>query len=126
MQGARLPLSSWRMGPVFKIFRIGEWQDFAKAGVFAGAGNDRRDGFIHLSSAEQVAGTLARHFSGDTLVVLAEIDAEALGGALKREPSRNGELFPHLYAPLLARAVLRAARLTRAGAAFSLPDWFAS
>ena len=75
-------------------------------GTFAGAPVDLADGYIHLSTAEQVDETVARHFAGQDDVHIAAIDLDALGEAVKWEPSRGGALFPHLYAPLPLTAVL--------------------
>jgi uncharacterized protein (DUF952 family) len=86
--------------PVFKIFRRPEWDAFRAAGETAGAPVDLADGFIHLSTAEQVAETAARHFAAESDLVLVAVDEERLGAALKWEPSRGGALFPHLYRPL--------------------------
>jgi len=89
------------LGPMlFKILRAAEWAQFEAAGQFAGSADDLRDGFIHLSDAGQVEGTLHRHFEGEAGLVIAEV---SLGSdpALKWEPSRGGALFPHLYRPLL-------------------------
>lgn len=85
---------------VYKIADAEAWAAACRVGLFAGSPDDRRDGYIHLSSASQVQGTLARHFRGAGDLVLAAFAAEALGASLKWEPSRGGELFPHLYAPL--------------------------
>ena len=108
---------------IFKIFRIGEWQAFAESGSFAGSPDDLRDGFIHLSYAEQVSGTLARHYASEAEIVLAAFDERAFGPALRVEPSRGGALFPHLHGVLGWRALLRSERLGREPAGFALPDW---
>ncbi|MCB1475447.1 MAG: DUF952 domain-containing protein, partial [Rhodobiaceae bacterium] len=63
------------------------------------------DGFIHFSTAEQLAGTLAKHFANDPDLLLLTVDAAGLGEALRWETSRRGELFPHLYRPLLVGEV---------------------
>jgi uncharacterized protein (DUF952 family) len=91
---------------VFKICRGEEWAQAEPAGSFLGSGIDARDGYIHLSTAEQVADTAARHFAGIDGLVLVAVDTDALGPALKWEPSRGGALFPHLYGPLPLGAVL--------------------
>jgi uncharacterized protein (DUF952 family) len=91
---------------IYKIFRAEEWQTAQRDGVFRGSSDDRRDGFIHFSTAEQTLGTYERYFAGQDGVVLAAIDADVLGAALKWEPSRGGALFPHLYADLPLSAVL--------------------
>jgi uncharacterized protein (DUF952 family) len=84
---------------IFKIVRAAEWAAFEAEGRFAGSADDLRDGFIHLSTDEQLAGTLRKHFAGEAgLVVLrVELGADPL---LKWEESRGGALFPHLYRPL--------------------------
>lgn len=85
---------------VYKILRRPEWDAFHAAGMTAGAPVDRADGYIHLSTAAQVAETAARHFATESDLVLVALDDAALGPALRWEPSRGGQLFPHLYRPL--------------------------
>lgn len=85
---------------IFKILRAAEWGQAQQSGAFAGSEHDMRDGFIHFSTAAQARETARKHFAGETDLVLAAVDADALGAALKWEPSRGGELFPHLYGPL--------------------------
>ncbi|MFO1142837.1 MAG: DUF952 domain-containing protein [Amaricoccus sp.] len=89
---------------VYKILRAPEWADLQAAGSSAGSPADVADGFVHLSTAAQVAGTLARHFAGERSLVLAALDGDALD--LRWEPSRGGALFPHLYRPLALADVL--------------------
>jgi uncharacterized protein (DUF952 family) len=91
---------------IYKICQAGEWRDAERAGTFHGAPIDRTDGFIHFSTAAQVAETAAKHFAGMTDLVLVAVDAPALGPALKWEPSRGGALFPHLYGVLATDTVL--------------------
>lgn len=86
--------------PIFKIVSAQAWSDAAATGVFSGADVDRRDGYIHLSAAHQVRETAARHFAGQTGLLLVAFDSGALGDALKWETSRGGDRFPHLYGPL--------------------------
>jgi uncharacterized protein (DUF952 family) len=93
------------MTTIYKICSAELWRDAQQAGLFRGAPLDLRDGFIHFSSAAQVAETAARHFSGATHQVLLAVDGARLGEALKWEPSRGGDLFPHLYAALTLDAV---------------------
>jgi uncharacterized protein (DUF952 family) len=90
---------------IYKICPEPLWRDAERAGVFTGAAIDLADGYIHFSTAAQVAETAARHFAGQRGLVLVAVDAEALGDALRYEPSRGGDLFPHLYAPLSLDAV---------------------
>jgi uncharacterized protein (DUF952 family) len=85
---------------VYKIFRRSEWNAFRAAGQTAGAPVDLADGFIHLSTAAQVAETAAKHFARESDLVLVALDADGLGPALRWEPSRGGQLFPHLYRAL--------------------------
>ncbi|SNT38462.1 DUF952 domain-containing protein [Tropicimonas sediminicola] len=85
---------------VFKIFRRAEWESFRKEGQTLGAPVDLADGFIHLSTASQVAETAAKHFSTESDLVLVAVDTDRLGAELRWEPSRGGALFPHLYRAL--------------------------
>jgi len=93
------------MSNIYKICTVDEWRAAEHAGVYRGSAVDLRDGFIHFSTAGQAAETAARHFSGQRDLVLLAIDAAALGGRLKWEPSRGGALFPHLYGALPLDAV---------------------
>jgi uncharacterized protein (DUF952 family) len=77
----------------------------AAEGSFRGAGVDLADGFIHFSTAEQVKETAERHYKGQGDLLLVAAEAEALGPALKWEPSRGGALFPHLYGEMPLSAV---------------------
>lgn len=96
---------------VYKIVPATLWEEARKNGLFEGAPVDRADGFIHFSTAAQVRETAARHFSGQEGLLLVAVDAVALGEGLVFEPSRGGDLFPHLYAPLPFSAVLSEAPL---------------
>jgi uncharacterized protein (DUF952 family) len=91
---------------VYKICARAAWEAALAAGRFEGSADDRRDGFIHLSAAGQVADTAARHFAGAGDLVLVAVDAGRLGAALRWEPARGGALFPHLYAALPVDAAL--------------------
>lgn len=85
------------MEPIYKIMPAADWAAAQAGGAYRGSADDARDGFIHFSTRDQVAGTLAKHFAGQTRLVLVEIDPLMLGSALRWEPSRGGQLFPHLY-----------------------------
>jgi uncharacterized protein (DUF952 family) len=91
---------------IYKIFRRPEWNAYRDAGRTAGAPVDLADGFVHFSTAAQVAETAAKWFSTESDLVLVAFDSDALGAALKWEPSRGGALFPHLYRELLLADVL--------------------
>src|SRR3712207_877753 len=88
------------MALVFKIAPEGLWRAAEAAGVFTGAPVDQQDGFIHLSTADQVRETADRHFAGQEDLLLVAVAEEDLGPALRYEPSRGGALFPHLYGSL--------------------------
>ena len=98
-QGAR------RVRSIYKICPASAWREAERQGVFRGSAVDIRDGFIHFSTAAQVAETARKHFFGQTGLFLIVVDADALGGALRWERSRNEELFPHLYGELDLGAV---------------------
>lgn len=82
---------------IFKIVDREAWRAACREGVFRGSANDVRDGFIHLSAPHQVRETAAKHFKGIEDLLLIAVDEAALGAALKWEPSRGGDLFPHVY-----------------------------
>lgn len=81
------------------------WTAAGASGNYRGSDDDLRDGFIHFSTAGQVRESVAKHRAGQDGLVILAVDAEALGEALKWEPSRGGQLFPHLYGPLPPAAV---------------------
>jgi uncharacterized protein (DUF952 family) len=90
---------------IYKICEREGWRTAEAAGTFRGSDVDQRDGFIHFSTAAQVAETAAKHFTGQCGLMLVAVDGDALGPALKWERSRGNALFPHLYAPLPLSAV---------------------
>lgn len=87
---------------IYKICTRDAWARAVQSGVYYGAPIDLEDGFIHFSSATQVAETAAKHFNGQSDLVLVALDTGKLGSGLKWEPSRGGDLFPHLYGQLRA------------------------
>jgi len=92
---------------IYKIVPTDLWRAAERDGVFHGSPVDLQDGFIHFSTAAQAAETVAKHFRGQTDLLLVFVDADMLGDALKWEPSRGGALFPHLYGALALSAVTR-------------------
>ena len=90
---------------IFKICEGESWRAAEAAGAFRGSDVDLRDGFIHFSTAAQVAETAAKHFAGQHGLMLVAVDGDALGPALKWERSRGDDLFPHLHAALPLSAV---------------------
>ena len=91
---------------VYKIVPRALWAQARQRGVFEGAPIDVTDGFIHFSTAAQARETARLHFAGMDDLLLVAVEGDALGEALKFEPSRGGDLFPHLYAHLPVDAVL--------------------
>ena len=91
---------------IYKVFRLSEWAEFEALGETPGSPADRADGFVHFSTAEQLPGTLDRHFADHAGLMLLAVDADAAGPSLRWEPSRGGALFPHLYRPLARTDVL--------------------
>jgi len=100
---------------IYKILRAAEWQSLQSLGFFKGSGDDARDGFIHLSAADQVAGTLAKYFASEPSIWLLPVDPDKLpADALVWEESRGGVRFPHLYADLSLAACAPACELKQA------------
>jgi uncharacterized protein (DUF952 family) len=95
------------MTPIYKICTAAEWREAERAGAYGGSEVDRRDGFIHFSTAEQAAETASKWVAGQHDLVLVAVDGDKLGARLTWEPSRGGALFPHLYGELELGAVLR-------------------
>ena len=90
---------------IYKILTRAEWTAAQEAGRFEGSVVDRQDGYIHFSTAAQAPETARRYFANLPDLVVLEVEGDDLGEALKWEPSRGGDLFPHLYAPLPVGAV---------------------
>ena len=98
---------------IYKIATADQWSAAQAAGRFEGAPVDLADGYIHFSTAEQARETAAKHFAGQDGLVLVALETDALGDALKWEPSRGGALFPHLYRPFDVSEALWARPLPR-------------
>ena len=94
------------VGIIYKIVPASLWQEAKTSGQFSGSPVDLKDGFIHFSTASQAPETAARHFTGQDDLRLVAVDTERLGAALVFEPSRGGDLFPHLYGSLPLSAVI--------------------
>jgi uncharacterized protein (DUF952 family) len=111
---------------VYKICDRGSWEQARAGGRFFGSSDDARDGFIHLSTPDQVAGTLERHFADRDDLLLIGVDVGRLGETLRWEPSRGGTLFPHLYQSLDFAAVVSELLLVRGpNGQYQLPDGLA-
>ena len=93
------------MSTAYKVLTGEQMDVLLRDGVFLGAPIDLADGYIHLSAADQVTETVDKHFAGQTGLHVAAVDLAALGDAVKWEPSRGGQQFPHIYAALPLSAV---------------------
>ena len=82
---------------IYKVVARDVWESARKTGVFKGVSIDLQDGYIHFSTRAQVRETVAKHFAGQTDLLIVAVEAESLGEQIKWEPSRGGDLFPHLY-----------------------------
>jgi len=98
----------------YKVMSATEARQMQRDGIFHGSPVDIADGYIHLSSASQLAGTLDRHFSGVEGLMLVAVNLSQLGDTLRWEPSRGGQLFPHIYGALPLAAVVSVTVLERA------------
>jgi uncharacterized protein (DUF952 family) len=108
---------------IYKVVPLALWREAEAEGRFDGAPVDHADGFIHFSTSDQLAETLRRHFAGQHELLLVAVKPESLGAALRWEPSRGGDLFPHLYAPLAFDAVAWVKPLAlEAGGRHAIPD----
>jgi uncharacterized protein (DUF952 family) len=106
---------SGRPAVAYKVLTAAQMSALESDGTFAGAPIDLTDGYIHLSTSDQLDETVAKHFSGQENLHLAAVDLDALGEAVKWEPSRGGALFPHVYAALPLSAVIAYGPLERDG-----------
>ena len=91
---------------IYHMCRRRKWRNAEAFGTYGGSSQDRADGFMHFSTADQIKESAARHRAGQDDLVLLEVDAGVLGNDLKWEPSRGGALFPHLYGILPLAAVI--------------------
>ena len=90
----------------YKVLTADQWAQFQADGIFHGAPIDVSDGYIHMSTADQLEETISKHFGDQTGLHIAEIDLSGFSETLKWEESRGGAMFPHLYAPLPRTAVV--------------------
>ena len=107
---------------IFKIVDSDEWQAAQDIGAYRGSAADKTDGFIHLSTSAQLAGTLTKHFAKADNLMLVAIDTDGLSSALKWETSDSGDSYPHLYGDLELSAVKWSCRIPRKSeGVFALP-----
>lgn len=91
---------------IFKIVGRDAWASACREGIYRGSPDDRRDGFIHFSAPAQLRGTAAKHFREQADLVLVAFDEKVFGNALVWEPSRGGDLFPHLYGTVSTKVAI--------------------
>lgn len=96
----------------YKIIDGAEWREAVAEGAYAGSAVDLADGYIHLSTADQLDETARKHYAGRENLMLLTVDLTALEDTIVWEPSRGGDLFPHIYGPLPVKAVTEAAPFT--------------
>ena len=82
------------------------------------------EGFVHLSTPEQIFGTAERYYRGVADLVVLYVDPARLTAPLRWDfaPDR-GEPFPHLYGPLNTDAVRTVEELTENPAGWALRPW---
>ncbi len=97
----------------YKVLTGEQMAALERDGRFDGAPVDLADGYIHLSTADQLAETVDKHFAGQSDLHVAAVDLGSFDDSLKWEPSRGGALFPHLYGPLLLETVIAYGPLER-------------
>lgn len=97
----------------YKVLTADEMAALEADGTFAGAPVDLADGYIHLSTVEQLTETVDRHFAGQTGLHVVAVDLGSFGDTLQWELSRGGALFPHLYGPLLLETAIAYGPLER-------------
>ncbi|MDB5652838.1 MAG: glutathione S-transferase [Tardiphaga sp.] len=114
---------SRRVRTIYKICPASQWREAERQGAYRGSADDARDGFIHFSTAGQLAGTLQKHYFRQSGLFLIAIDAGLLGDALRWELSRGDQLFPHLYGELDMGAVTAVMELrSRSDGGHDLPE----
>ena len=106
---------------IYKILTPAQWDSFHEAGQFSGSPHDLADGFIHFSRANQLQGTLETHYTAADTIILLEVATEGLIEGLKWEESRNGDLFPHLYANFSEADVHQSWEIKKQNGVWSLP-----
>lgn len=102
-----------RPAVAYKVLTDDQMTALESEGVFSGAPVDLADGYIHLSTAAQLGATVDKHFDGQRNLHLAAVDLDALGDAVRWEPSRGGDVFPHIYGALPLSVVIAYGPLER-------------
>ena len=108
----------------YKIVPKSVWESqLSSLGKFIGTEVDGKDGFIHLSASEQLKETARKWFRGQRNLLLIRVDLTKIQGVVKWEPSRNNDLFPHVYGSVDSSSVIwiRDLLLTTDGLDFVYP-----
>jgi uncharacterized protein (DUF952 family) len=106
---------------IIKIIRVADWEKAqANSGIIEPSLTT--EGFIHCSYANQIAGTVAKHFSTEEHVLLLVVNEEKVRATLKVELAKNGEYYPHIYAPIPVDAIDHTYTVTKnENGAFTFP-----
>jgi uncharacterized protein (DUF952 family) len=110
---------------VYKVLRANEWEEASRTGLIV-TELDVEDGFVHLSTAIQLAATLSLYFKGSDKVILLELDIKRIDKDkfVFEEPHSNNaarkSAFPHLYSELTTKQISNVWFLERG--AFILPE----
>jgi len=107
---------------IYKVLTPTQWKSFREAGVFMGSPVDLQDGYIHLSCADQLKGTLDKWYADQDEVVLLQVEANRVQEDLKYEVSRGGAEFPHLFAALPMRAIQQSWVVSPDSGVYRLPE----
>ena len=111
---------------IYHVCKDAEWCRAQEEGEYIGSSQDISDGFIHFSSRSQVHKSVAKHRAGQGGLVILEVDTGLIEKGLVWEPSRGGQLFPHLYENLSVSIVTRTAALNlNENGNHDFPDWLA-
>jgi uncharacterized protein (DUF952 family) len=69
------------MAIIYKIFRADEYAELLVNGQTSGAPIDRSDGYIHISTGDQVEVTASKQFAGERGLKLLALESDTLGMA---------------------------------------------
>lgn len=104
------------MAVIYHIARAADWERARRAGEYRVSTLDRtleQQGYIHASTASQVAGVANAFYTGVPDLVLLVIDEDRVGPEIRYEAPEPGaaEVYPHIYGALNADAVVGAGPL---------------
>jgi uncharacterized protein (DUF952 family) len=84
---------------IYKIIDKNEWQKTKDKHSYSGSKKDIEDGYIHFSSEDQIEGTLKKHYSNQSNLILLKVATLKLDHLIWEQAS-DGNMFPHLYSSL--------------------------